>query len=109
SRAAWTTLSIRKTALPTTPGAEVGAAGSAERTYRGTAKVHTIASESLDGSLIVLDDGSRWLVSPVAQYTTVLWRGADNIAVLTGNDLGYRYQLLDSRDGSAAPARFLGS
>jgi hypothetical protein len=109
SRAAWTTLSIRKTALPTTTIEAAGAASGTKRTYRGTDKVHSIASESLDGSSIVLDDGSRWLVSPVGSYATVLWRVADRLTVLTGNVSGYPYQLIDVRDGSSAPARFLGS
>jgi hypothetical protein len=109
SRAAWTTLSIRKTAIPTIAGEGAGAGSGAGQSYRGTDKVHSIASESLDGSLIVLDDGSRWLAAPVAQYATVLWHIADRIAVLKGNDPVYRYQLVDSRDGSSASARFLGS
>jgi hypothetical protein len=109
SRAAWTTLSIRKTALPTTSAVAAGAASDAKRTYGGAARVHAIASESLDGSQVVLDDGSRWLVSPVGAYTTVLWHVADRITVLTGNFPGYPYQLLNARDGSSAPARFLGS
>jgi hypothetical protein len=108
SRAAWTTLSIRQTALPTTAAAVVRASGP-ERAYKGTARVHAIASESLDGSSIVLDDGSRWLVSPVSQYTTVLWRNADRITILAANVPGYPYQLLNARDGSSASARFLGS
>ena len=109
SRAAWTTLSIRKTALPTTTSEAAGAVSGAKRTYRGTDKVHSIASESLDGSAIVLDDGSRWLVTPVGSYATVLWHLADRITVLTGNVSGYPYQLFDARDGSSAPARYLGS
>jgi hypothetical protein len=109
SRAAWNTLSIRKTALPATTTEAVGAGSGAKRAYGGAAKVHAIASESLDGSAIVLDDGSRWLVSPVGSYTTVLWRVADRITVLPGNAPGYPYQLLNARDGSSAPARFLGS
>jgi len=108
SRAAWTTLSIRKTALPTI-GGETGAPLGAKRAYRGTTKVHSIASESLDGSVIVLEDGSRWLVSPIGTYTTVLWRLTDRITALPGNDPGYPYQLVDARDGSSSSARFLGS
>jgi hypothetical protein len=108
SRAAWTTLSIRKTALPTI-GGDTGNVSGPARAYGGTAKVHSIASESLDGSLIVLEDGSRWLVSPIGSYTTVLWRLADRLTVLAGNDPGYRYQLVNARDGSSASARFLGT
>jgi hypothetical protein len=102
-------LSIRKTALPTTTTEAAGAVSGAKRPYGGAAKVHAIASESLDGSTIVLDDGSRWLVSPAGSYTTVLWHVADKITVLTGNAPGYPYQLLNARDGSSAAARFLGS
>jgi hypothetical protein len=110
SRAAWTVLSIRKTALPMT-AAEMGGSGpgsGAGGVYRGTAKVHSIESESLDGSLLVLDDGSRWLVNPVGSYTTVLWRIGDRLVILKGNDPVYRYQLVDARDNSTALARFLG-
>ena len=56
----------------------------------------------------MLDDGSRWLVSPFGSYTAVLWRVADRITVLTGSEPGYPYQLLNARDGSSASARFLG-
>jgi hypothetical protein len=108
SRAAWTTLSIRMTALPTI-GGETGAPVGSKRAYRGTTTVHSIASESLDGSVIVLEDSSRWLVNPLGTYTTVLWRLADRITVLPGNDPGYPYQLVNARDGSSSSARFLGS
>jgi hypothetical protein len=109
SRAAWKTLRIEKTpALPpggTTP-APVGSAGSAAVAEAGS--THRISDRSLDGSRLTLDDGSRWLVSPLGQYQSVLWPLNDLLAVLKGSDRSYPYELTDTRDGSSAEAKLLG-
>jgi hypothetical protein len=114
SKAAWTTLSIEKvSSLPSTRGAvTVGssAAGnvSGRAAYVHTGSTHQIVDKSLDGSLLTLQDGSKWLISPVAQYETVLWLVTDHVAVLKGTDPTYPYRLIDTRDGSSASARYLG-
>jgi len=107
SKAAWNVLRIEKTPIPSTTGTapRTNAHG---RAYTGTSSAHRITAASLDGSTITLEDGSRWLISPLAEYVTVLWHVKDGIAVTHGSDPGYPYQLVDARDGSAASARFLG-
>lgn len=108
SKAAWNLLSIEKTTPASTGTAAPGRIGGGGRAYPHAASAHRITFESLDGSLITLEDRSKWLVSPLARYQTVLWHVADGIAVLHGSEKGYPYQLVDTRDGSAASARFLG-
>jgi hypothetical protein len=109
SRAAWTTLRIRKTSSPSSSGIRPvtgGAAARASRPELGSS--HTLAETSLDGSHLTLDDGSRWLTSPIGEYQTVLWAVDDAIAVLKGATPGYGYQLVDAQNGTSVPARFLG-
>jgi hypothetical protein len=110
-KAAWTTLSIEKVAsLPTTRGGVHPAAGGVSGRPAGihTGATRQIVDRSLDGSFLTLRDGSKWLISPVAQYETVLWHVTDDVAVLKGTDPAYPYQLVDTRAGSSASARYLG-
>jgi hypothetical protein len=100
SRAAWTTLRIEKPS-PATPVATARTSGPV------LGSSHPLAQKSLDGSRLTLADGSVWLVSPVGEYATVLWRLNDQISVIKGTTPGYGYQLLNTGAGSAAPARLL--
>jgi hypothetical protein len=108
SKAAWNVLSIEKTALPSTSIAAPQADARVGGAYSGTTSTHRITAKSLDGSLITLADGSKWLVTPVDRYATVLWLVKDAVTVVRGSDKGYPYQLLDTRAGTSASARFLG-
>jgi hypothetical protein len=107
SKAAWNVLQIEKTPLPKTGGTAPHTTGGG-RTYTGTSSEHRITYKSLDGSQITLADGSRWLVSPLTEYTTVLWHLKDGVTVSHAGAPGYPYQLVDTRAGSQASARFLG-
>jgi hypothetical protein len=110
-RVAWTTLSIEKvSSLPSSRGAVSPAAAGASRRAPAvsTRSTHRLIDKSLDGSSLTLQDGSKWLVSPVSQYETVLWLLTDDVAVLEGADPSYPYQLVDTRAGSSASARYLG-
>jgi hypothetical protein len=82
-----------------------GASGAA---YLRTGSTQRIIDKSLDGSLLTLQDGSTWLISPIAQYESVLWLVTDDVAILKGTDPTYPYQLVDARVGRAASARYLG-
>jgi hypothetical protein len=110
SRAAWTTLSIKKvSSLPSTRGAIAPAAGGASgAAYVRTGSTQRIIDKSLDGSRLTLQDGSAWLISPIGQYESVLWLVTDDVAILKGTDPTYPYQLVDARVGRAASARYLG-
>ena len=106
SRAAWTTLRIRKSSNsppPTRTGNQSG-----QGSNSGIGSSHRLAEMSLDGSRLTLDDGSSWLISPVGEYATVLWTVDDTISILKGTAPGYPYQLFDTQSGTAAPARLLG-
>ena len=110
SRAAWTTLSIKKvSSLPSPQSAMTPAAGNAGgAAYVRTGSAQEIIDKSLNGSLLTLQDGSTWLISPIAQYDTVLWLVTDGVAILRGTDPTYPYQLINARLGSSASARYLG-
>lgn len=108
SKAAWNVLSIEKTPLPSTATAAPPAHAHAGLVYPGTTSTHRITARSLDGSLITLQDGSKWLISPLARYETVLWLVKDAVSVVHGSDKTYPYQLVDARTGTSAAARFLG-
>jgi len=101
SRAAWTTLRIEKPSAEAAPAAT----GGISRPVLGSSQ--PLAAKSLGGSRLTLADGSIWLVSPIGEYATVLWRPSDQISVLEGTTPGYRYQLVDIGAGSSAPARLL--
>lgn len=114
SRAAWTTLSIKKvSSLPSTRATVTAGSPAAGGVSGGAACVrtgstHQIIDKSLNGSVLILQDGSKWLVSPVAQYETVLWLVTDDVAVLEATDPAFPCQLVDTRNGSSASARYLG-
>jgi hypothetical protein len=77
-------------------------------TYTGGSGGHWIIDESLDGSVITLEDGSKWLVSPLDRYQDVTWLVTDNIVITMSYDPYYPYELTDTDDGSSVNARFLG-
>lgn len=65
--------------------------------------------KSFDGSVITLEDGSRWLVSLITRYEDSTWLLTDDITVLwPSDDPTYDYQLIDTNDGSSVDAMFLG-
>jgi hypothetical protein len=101
SKAAWTTLRIEKASARAAPGAVGPASGPV------VGSTSPLTAKSLDGSRVTLADGSSWLVSPMGEFATVLWRSNDVITVLAGTTPGYGYQLVDTGAGSGAPARLL--
>jgi hypothetical protein len=70
---------------------------------------HWIDSISDDGSVITLEDGSVWLVSPVDTVDTSIWLDVDNITVAHSHDPLYPYLLINTDEGETAHARFLTS
>jgi hypothetical protein len=82
--------------------------GATGGTYAGTGSGHWITSKSLDNSVVKLEDGSRWLVSPIDRYEVTTWLAVDDITVLDGSDVFYPYQLVNTDDGSSVDAKFLG-
>jgi hypothetical protein len=70
---------------------------------------HWIDTISGDGSVIKLEDGSIWLVSPLDVATTGIWLELTDITVTHSGEPGYPYRLIDTDDHETASARFLRS
>lgn len=67
---------------------------------------HSLASAAADGSLVVLDDGSRWQVDPADQGEIALWEVDDDVTVDAGP--GSEYTLTDTDAESSVVATFVG-
>jgi hypothetical protein len=73
-------------------------------TYAGTGQ--SIAAKSDDGSIIVLDDNSIWIVASYDRSTSAYWTDADSITV---NDSGATDQLVDTdSQGETVDANYIG-
>jgi hypothetical protein len=70
---------------------------------------HWIDDVSSNGSVITLEDGSTWLVSPLDTVTTSIWLTVDSIKVARSRDPGYPYLLINTDEGETAAARFVAS
>jgi hypothetical protein len=64
-----------------------------------------IAAKSDDGSIIVLDDGSIWIVAPYDRATSGPWVDATSITV---NDSGAPDQLVNTDDHETVDANYIG-
>jgi hypothetical protein len=77
--------------------------------YPSTGSGHWITDTSDDASVVTLEDGSRWLTSPIDRYNAITWLITDNVTVVESSpDPSYPYLLVDTDDGSSVSARFLG-
>ncbi len=65
-----------------------------------------IQAKSDDGSLLVLDDGSIWFVSPGDQATSGPWVDQTSITVNEGS--GGSYELVDTDDQEIVEANYIG-
>jgi hypothetical protein len=70
---------------------------------------HWIDDVSSNGSMISLEDGSTWLVSPLDTVTTSIWLSVDSIKVARSHDPEYPYLLINTDEGETAAARFIAS
>jgi hypothetical protein len=75
--------------------------------YPGLGAGHWVSDVSGDASVVRLEDGSLWLVSPASRGATAAWPGLAHITVRAGTDPSYGYRLLNTDDGKTADARFL--
>jgi hypothetical protein len=99
-------LRTRRLSVPTPSVPSPGTGGGA---YFDTGSGHWIEDTGNDGTVITLEDGSLWLISPLSRVDTSLWLDVDNITVLRGGSPGYGYRLINTdEDGEIADARFLG-
>jgi len=84
--------------------------GVATGPYLDVGDGHWIESHSDDGSVVTLEDGSKWAILNVDQIDVMLWLPLDDITV-TENGIGapYSYRLVNTDErGETADARFLG-
>jgi len=77
--------------------------------YYDTGSGHWIDDVSDDGSVITLEDGSHWLISPLDQVDTQIWLAVDEITVVDGDDPSYPYKLVNTDEGETAEAQFIGT
>lgn len=63
---------------------------------------HWIQDKSDDGSVIILEDGSKWLISTVDRVDTALWLITDNITICP--DEGY---IINTDDAEKADATLI--
>jgi hypothetical protein len=63
----------------------------------------SIAARSSDGSIIVLNDGSIWIVAGYDRPTSALWLDGTSIIVSNSGD-----QLIDADDHEVIDAHYIG-
>ncbi len=66
--------------------------------------------ENIDGTYIILEDGSLWQIDHLDKIDAMLWLPASNITVIesTSGSLGYNYLLINMDDGEKAHAKYMG-
>jgi hypothetical protein len=67
---------------------------------------HALRDKSDDGSVLLLDDGSVWVVALVDRVNTGLWLAPSSIAVNEGS--GAAYELVNADDQETAEANYIG-
>jgi hypothetical protein len=75
--------------------------------YSGTGD-HTQDTNSSDGSVIVLEDGSIWEVSASDQPTAAIWNDDSSITV-NETSSGSSYELVNTDDQATVQANYLGN
>jgi hypothetical protein len=75
----------------------------AANAYAGSGQ--SITAKSDDGSIIVLDDDSIWIVASYDQSTSASWVDGTSITV---NDSGGTDQLVDTDDQETVHANYIG-
>ena len=69
----------------------------------GAATPHNMDS----GSLIKLEDGSLWLISPIDRVDTSIWLVTEAITVIVGDNPVYPYKLINTDTEEVAEAKLL--
>lgn len=71
---------------------------------------HWIKENIEQGTTIILEDGSIWLIDPMDKTDAMLWLPVTEITVIKSDDgsLGYNYLLINIDDEEQAHAKYLG-
>lgn len=75
--------------------------------YAGTGSGHWIQNVLDNGAIIILEDNSKWQISPIDTVNTGIWLPVTNITVIENNG-EFPYRLINADDSETAEAKFLG-
>jgi hypothetical protein len=67
-----------------------------------------LSAQYAQGSLLELEDRSRWEILPGHEVFTSHWVPRARITVVPGNVPGYPYDLINTESGDRVPARYRG-
>ena len=77
--------------------------------YAMTGDGHWIKEVKEGGKIIILEDVSRWEVSPINIVETCMWLPMTDITVEDGDDPSYPYKLINTEDKEEVDANYLSS
>ena len=69
---------------------------------------HTLSVRSDDGKILILEDGSIWIVAPPGDVTDITWLAPSSITVNEGS-AGPPYELVNTDDQSSVLANYIGT
>ena len=70
---------------------------------------HWISDKSENGTLILLEDGTVWVVTPVDRVKTSIWLAVDHIAIFKSPSTpDYPYVLVNEREEERVHVKYLG-
>jgi hypothetical protein len=75
--------------------------------YMGEGAGHWIESVMDDGSIIKLEDGTLWMVSPLDIIDSALWLPISEITVVDGNNPVYPFRLINTDDNEIVNAKLI--
>jgi len=81
--------------------------GKALGAYRGGAKGHWIKKIIARGSMVQLEDGSIWQISPLSKVDAILWLVTEKIVVIRSENPLYPYKLINADGQSSAEAKLV--
>lgn len=86
-----------------------GQAGAAKPpgVYRGGAKGHWIKKVIERGSMVQLEDGSIWQISPLSKVDAILWLVTEQIVVTSSENPLYPYKLINTDGQSSAEVKLI--
>jgi hypothetical protein len=82
--------------------------GSSDRNVYPGIGDHSLMSNSDDGTIVVLDDGSIWIVAAGDTATSSVWVDATAITANEGSSAPQAYDLVNTDDQEAVAASYVG-
>ncbi|SRR6266480_5013865 len=77
--------------------------------YAGATEGHWVKSKIDGGSIIQLEDGSMWQISPIDKIETTLWLPTEGITIIESKNPMFPYKLINGDGKSSAEAKFISS